>query len=107
MLDFVQAGKVAGVSTMIEMLEDLHEVGRTSRFMAKLSGGPLWELKHSSRGGEKGGSRVYLFLVSDEDAGIVNAEIKEPDAPTSREKLRVALAVAVAYKTGVPVFDEP
>ena len=59
-----------------------------------------------SRGGEKGGSRVYLFLVADDDAGVVNCEVKD-GVTADREKLRVGLEVAVAYKKGMPVFEEP
>jgi hypothetical protein len=98
-------GKQEAVSTMIQMLRDLHERGRGSRYLHKLTGTPLWELKAASRGGEKGGSRVYLFLLADDDAGVVNCEVKDGVA-ADREKLRVGLEVVVAYKKGLRVFEE-
>jgi hypothetical protein len=72
----------------------------------KLTGTPLWELKPASRGGEKGVSRVYLFLMPDDEAGVVNCEVKG-GVTADREKLRVGLEVVVAYKQGVRVFEEP
>jgi hypothetical protein len=91
---------------MLEMLKDLHENGRDSRFLNKLTGTPLWELKPASRGGERGGSRVYLFLSGDDEAGVVNCEVKD-GVTADREKLRVGLEVVVAYKRGIRVFEEP
>lgn len=70
------------------------------------SSSPVWELKPTSRGGETGGARVYLFLLEDDGAGIVNCEIKLGNAP-DMETLRVVLEVLEAYQQGVPVFEEP
>lgn len=91
------------MSAMIEMLTDLHEQGRASRYLRHLKGSAVHELKTHSRGGQKGGSRVYLFFTSDDAAGIVNCEVKDDDAP-STQKLKVVLLVARAYHNGVPVF---
>lgn len=66
------------------MLRDLHEKGRGSRFLNKLTGTPLWELKPASRGGEKGGPRVYLFLMPDDEAGVVNCEVRTASPPIGR-----------------------
>jgi len=106
LLDLELRGKQKAVAVMLEMLKDLHEKGRGSRFLNKLTGTPLWELKPASRGGEKGGSRVYLFLLPDDEAGVVNCEVKD-GVTADREKLRVGLEVVVAYKQGVRVFEEP
>ena len=106
LLELAAAGKQTAVSTMIEMLQDLYVHGRLSRFLVKLGHSPLWELKPASRGGERGGSRVYLFLLSTGDAGLVNCEVKEPDAPTSQAKLLTGLRMMKAYSDGIPVFEE-
>ncbi len=88
---------------MLEMLADLHKNGSESRFAGKLTGSPLWELKPRARGGEKGGSRVYFFRMGDNDAGIVNCEVKDGNA-ADIEKLRIGLEVIVAYRAGIAVF---
>jgi len=77
LLALVHAGRVAAVETMIGMLRDLHDHGRTSRYLRNMTGTPVWELKSQSRGGEKGGSRIYLFLTAQDEAGIVNCEVKD------------------------------
>ncbi len=98
--------KQRGVAMMIKMLRELHEQGRNSQYLVKMQSSPVWELKPTSRGGETGGARVYLFLLEDDGAGIVNCEIKPGNAP-DMETLRVVLEVIEAYQQGVPVFEEP
>lgn len=107
LLALAQTGKQITVATVIAMLEDLHRQGLSSPYLVKLKGSPLWELKPNSRGGEQGGSRVYLFLLPTGEAGIVNCEGKEPDAKTSQAKLVTALRLMKAYKDGIPIFEEP
>lgn len=99
-------GKQRGVAMMIKMMRELHEQGRSSQHLVKLKSSPIWELKSTSRGGEVGGARVYLFLLQGDGAGIVNCEIKEDNAPNI-DTLRVVLTVIAAYQQGVPVFKEP
>ena len=106
LLALAAAGNRRGVSTMIKMLKELHERGRSSRYLVKLRSAPIGELKPTSRGGETGGARVYLFLVERADAGIVHCEIKTGNAPNV-ESLRVVLEVIEAYQTGVRVIEEP
>jgi hypothetical protein len=106
LLELELRGKQKAVAAMLGMLEELHEKGRGCRFLSKLTGTPLWELKPASRGGEKGGARVYLFLLEGDEAGIVNCEVKD-GISADREKLRVGLEIVVAYKRGVRVFEEP
>jgi hypothetical protein len=103
LLELVTAGKVDGVTMVIAMLEDLVRHGRDSRFLQKLKGLPLFELKSMSRGRHKGGARVYLFFLASGDAGIVNCEVKDDDAPDTA-KLQEALEVLVAYKRGRQAF---
>lgn len=98
--------KTVAVTTIIEMLASLHDEGRSSPYLVKLSHSPLWELKPMSRGGERGGCRVYLFLLPTGEAGIVNCEVKKPDAKASQSKLAVGLRTMKAYNEGTPVFEE-
>lgn len=106
LLALADEGNQRGVAMMIKMLKELHERGRNSQYLVKLQSSPIWELKPTSRGGETGGARVYLFLLEGEGAGIVNCEIKSRNAP-STESLRVVLEVVEAYQLGVSVFEEP
>lgn len=106
LLALAEEGKQRGVAMMIKMMKDLHEEGRSSQYLVKLKSSPIWELKSMSRGGEVGGARVYLFLLEDDGAGIVNCEIKAGNAPNI-ESLHVVLTVIAAYQRGVPVFEEP
>lgn len=52
-------GQRAAVTAIIRMVRDLKASGRDSRYALPLKGLPLWELKTRSRGGEKGGARVW------------------------------------------------
>ncbi|MHB0963390.1 MAG: hypothetical protein ACYC5V_09310 [Gemmatimonadaceae bacterium] len=106
LLALAEGGNPRGASMMIKMLKGLHEYGRNSQYLVKLRSSPIWELKPTSRGGETGGARVYLFLLENGGAGIVNCEIKSGNAPNT-ESLRVVLEVIAAYQLGVPVFEEP
>jgi hypothetical protein len=102
-LELAVTGKTGALSMMIAMLADLYEHGRDSRYLAKLKQLPIHELRSASRGGLKGGARIYLFFLANGDAGIVNCEVKEDDSPEPA-KLEVALEVLVAYRRGVRVF---
>jgi hypothetical protein len=104
LLDLANLGKQEAVNAMIEMLEDLHIHGLESRFIKKLKGLPLWELKTKSRGGQKGGSRIYLFVTEDNKAALINAEIKA-DNQASIHKLEEALDILEAYIAGKPVLE--
>jgi hypothetical protein len=97
-------GKSAAVTAMIGMLSDLHRDGRRCRFIKSLKGLPLQELKTRSRGGQKGGARVYFWLMGDA-AGIVNCEAKAPDEPASQQQLATALKVYIAHQAGIRVFE--
>lgn len=99
-----EAGKGEAVTMMIRMLADLHQRGRESRYLKAMKSTPIKELKPRSRGGLKGGSRVYLFITEYEEAGIVTCEVKESDAPDPLRLKRV-LRVVRAHKSGVPVLS--
>jgi hypothetical protein len=85
---------------MVLMLEDLARFGTASRFARHLQGMPIWELKTRSRGGSKGGARVYWFpltlrfktLEPETVAVMVNAEIKPGDTPNPRNLEEASLA---------------
>jgi hypothetical protein len=97
LLDLASEGKQEAVNACVTMLEDLHKRGLESRFVKKLAGINLWELKTRSRGGQKGGARVYFFVTSNEEALVINAEVKDGDAP-SKHKLKEALAIIRDYE---------
>lgn len=97
LLELCQEHQLA-VNAMIEMLHDLYQHSLQSRYVKKLIGFPLWELKTRARGGEKGGARVYFF-VEGEFAYICNAEVKTGDQP-SEHKLEEALEILVAHRSG-------
>lgn len=97
------AGRGEAVAMMIKMMGDLHQHGRDSRYLRAMKGTPIKELKPRSRGGLKGGSRVYLFITEHEEAGIVTCEVKGGDAPDPH-KLKRVLRVVSAHKDGMPVL---
>ncbi len=84
------------------MLEDLHASGSESRFVKKLRGYPLFELKTHSRGRGKGGARIYFAFTNEGYALLLNAEVKT-DATPSVAKIREALAILLAYRDGEDV----
>jgi hypothetical protein len=105
MLRLKKAGKRRAVATIIEMVRDLKAHGRDSRYLVAMTGFPIYELKPRSRGGEKGGTRVYLFLTEHDEAGLVTCEVKD-DASPDPEKLKKTVQVAVAHKQGHPVLQK-
>lgn len=100
-LELVNHGKQEAVNEMVNMLEDLHLNGRASRYLQSLKGVPLYELKPTSRGGHKGGARVYLSFNQHGEAVILNAEAK-PQGTTipDRAKITQALNMLKAYRSG-------
>lgn len=104
LLELVLAGKQDAVDTIIMMLEDFHQQGFQSRFVKKLKGLPIWELKSRSRGGQKGGARVYFFMTGQREVALVNAESKASSAP-SASKLEEVAAILLAYQQGVALLE--
>lgn len=76
------------------MLTDLYIHGYQSNYAQKLKSLPIWELKSHTRGGVKGGMRVYFYFRSNGDIVMVNAETKAGIAPSAtllKEATHVAL----------------
>lgn len=94
LLALAEAGQQQAVDAAILMLADFYRHGTESRYVKKLQGLPVWELKTQARGGAKGGMRVYFYFRTDGAAVIVNAESKAGDAPglAFREAALVAFA---------------
>ena len=104
LLELASAGQQDALDAIVTMLEDLTLHGLQSRYAKPLQGTPIWELKTRSRGGQKGGARLYWFPLQLEEqdetevfAVIVNAETKTGQA-ANRSKLREALEVYLGFK---------
>lgn len=101
LLDLTRSGKHDAVTVIIEMLDDLHGRGRSSRHLHKLKGLPLFELKPMSRGGHGGGARVYLAFTEFHEALILTAEAKAQDVSSpDPAKLTQAIRMLRAYEQG-------
>ena len=85
------------------MVAALKEQGNESGFLKKLKGTPISELKSHSRGGQKGGARVYLFEGPEETFFLCRAEWK-PDDEANQELLDDTAYILLAYKFGRSVF---
>ena len=103
MLAMRQAGQREAVTAIIRMVKDLKQSGRESRYALPLKGLPLWELKTRSRGGEKGGARVYFFWTSDSVPILCGAETKDGDTPSAL-LLKEALGVLTRQRAGGEVL---
>lgn len=88
----------------VEMLRDLRDKGLASRFAKKMHG-PMWELKTRSRGGGKGGVRVY-FLVIEETAYLVHAEAK-PKSTANQQMLLDCVQVWQALTEAEEESEDP
>ncbi len=104
LLEFAESGLQNAVDTSIEMLSDFHQNDMDSRYLKKLIGLPFWELKTRSRGGIKGGVRIYLFIANN-TAYCVNAEIKPSSQPDAVKLEQVAMIYRV-FKAGKRIFKE-
>ncbi len=104
LLEMVQNNQQESVNSIIGMLQDFYTNGRDSRYLEKLKQLPFHELKTRSRGGQKGGARVYLFLTNDDEAVIVNAEIKTGNKPDEMKLEEVAIVLR-AYRLGIQVIS--
>ena len=102
LLEMLESHGQKPVDAIIEMLEDLHLFGRDSRYVRKMKTPLVWELKTQSRGGVKGGARVYFFVDQDEQIIVVNAECKDGDEP-SLQKLKEVTTIALAHINGIAV----
>jgi hypothetical protein len=84
------------------MIADLKTNGTESRYLKKMRGAFL-ELKTASRGGDKGGARVYLFKAAKQTFYLCRAECKtgnEADALL----LFSTLEILTAFQNGQKLF---
>ena len=103
LLELAEQGQVEAVRAIIDMLTDLHQNGFECRFLKKMRG-VLWELKTRARGGEKGGARVYLFWLGQDEVAVLHAEVKEGDA-ASVQVLNACAEFYAAYRAGQAIFE--
>lgn len=90
------------IGQMIRMVADLKNFGTDSRFYKGL-GGPLVELKSRSRGGDKGGARIYLFRGIENTFFLCRAECKH-DNQADAILLADTAEIATAYRNGSLIF---
>jgi hypothetical protein len=105
LIELMMQGHQLALTEIIKMVADLKANGRSSRYLKKLEGYPLWELKSRSRGGEKGGARVYLFIGPDSSFYLCHAEWKS-NYEADKRLLEDTAYMALAFKEGkslVPV----
>lgn len=102
LLEIARAHDPSVIKAMIDMLADLHDRGTDSRFVRKLRGLPLFELKTQARGRSKGGARIYFAFTTAGQALLLGAEVKRDETP-SATKIHDALAVLIAYREGTDV----
>ncbi len=96
-----RAGYRNTVWQCIKLCQDVRQHGYQSRYVVSLKGFPgLCELKPTTRTGERGGARVYLFWLSDGRPVLVNAEVKANGADPDEALLEEAYDVLIAVKTG-------
>lgn len=105
LIALLDQGHQAALSTIVKMIADLKQQGRKSRYLKKLEGYPLWELKSRSRGGEKGGARVYLFIGPDDTFFLCHAEYKA-ERKAAQQLLEDTAYTALAFQKGIPVLPE-
>jgi hypothetical protein len=70
-------GNHQAVEEIIKMVKALKELGLECGFVKKLKGSPLLELRSHSRGGNKGGARVYFFRAPNNIFMLCRAEWKQ------------------------------
>ncbi len=105
LLELAKSGNQEAVDTLIMMLGDFHQNGFNSRFVKKLKGLPIWELKSRSRGGHKGGARVYFFITEKDEVALINAESKVASEP-SASKLDEVAEILFAHRQGLAVLED-
>jgi hypothetical protein len=105
LLEIAENGHHDALNSIIVMLNDLFQQGFQSRYAKALHGTPIWELKTRSRGGLKGGARVYWFplrlqsqtTMAETVAILVNSEVKSGDKPNPKN-LEEALEIYFAFQ---------
>lgn len=101
LLEMNRAGHRDAVWQCIKLCQDVREHGHESRFVHSLKGYPgISELKPTTRGGERGGARVYFFWLADGRPVLVNAEVKAEGAGSNEALIEEAYDALLAVKTG-------
>ncbi len=96
-----RAGYRDAVWQCIKLCQEVREYGHQSRFVVSLRGYPgISELKPSTRTGERGGARVYLFWLADGRPVLVNAELKADGAGANEALIEEAYDALLAVKAG-------
>lgn len=103
LVDLLGQGHQVALDEIVKMVADLKQQGRESRYLKKLEGYPLWELKSRSRGGEKGGARVYLFIGPDTTFFLCHAEYKA-ESEAAQMLLEDTAYMAAAFQQGKRVL---
>lgn len=97
-----RAGHVEAVTECIRMCRDLRASGHQSRYAKPLRHLPgAWELKPTTRGGLRGGARVYFLWLGDGRPLLTGAEYKAPGAEADEDLLDELVDIAEAVKKGV------
>lgn len=105
LVELLSQGHRAALDAIVKMVTDLKANGRESRYLKKLEGYPLWELKTRSRGGEKGGARVYLFIGPSSTFYLCHAEFK-PESEAEQTLIEDTAYIALAFKEGKSVLPQ-
>ena len=101
LLGMNRAGYALAVTEYIRMCRDLRDHGHESRYAKPLRHLPgAWELKPTTRGGQRGGARVYFFWLSDGRPLLTGAEYKAPGADANDDLLDELVDIAEAVKKG-------
>ena len=98
-LTMAHAGQRTCLRATVEMCEDLHQNGVSSRYVKPL-GGPLYELKKRA---SDGGARVYFFRYGQEFV-LVHAECKN-EKQADQALLLDALDIIEALEGDRSVLD--
>jgi hypothetical protein len=99
LVSLLSQGHQAALDEIVKMVANLKQQGRESRYLKKLEGYPLWELKSRSRGGDKGGARVYLFIGPDTTFFLCHAEYKS-ESEAAKLLLEDTAYIATAFQQG-------
>ena len=102
LIDLKRSGHHHCIGQMVRMVADLKNFGIDSRFCKGL-GGPLLELKTRSRGGDKGGARIYSFRGVQDTFFLCRAECKH-DNQADAILLADTAEIATAYRNGQLIF---
>lgn len=105
LLDLEEQQCQDGVGEILGMLEELYHAEKPGqcRFAVSMKHTVLWELKSETRGGRRGGARVYWFPTEHNEAVICACEVKEGDAP-NQALLALALRLYKQYEDGTIRF---